>query len=200
MKTAISNRLAEFKSWGNETDKGVFAELCFCILTPQTKARICDRAIRSLLVGGTLFNGTAEQVGAHLIGVRFPRVKSRYIVEARNDFLCDGHWTLKQRLDRFDNPIEARDWLATNILGLGYKEAGHFLRNIGRGEDLAILDRHVLKNLHRNGVIARVPDSLSKKEYMRIEGLMREFSKTIGIPMAHLDILFWSMETGEIFK
>ncbi len=107
---------------------------------------------------------------------------------------------LKERLDGFRDPLEAREWLVANILGLGYKEASHFLRNIGRGEEIAILDRHILKNLHRHGVIEKVPDSLSKKEYMRIEGLMKGFSKRTGIPLAHLDLLFWSMETGEIFK
>ena len=29
---------------------------------------------------------------------------------------------------------------------MSYKEASHFLRNIGFGENIAILDRHILKN------------------------------------------------------
>jgi len=39
------------------------------------------------------------------------------------------------------------EWLVKNLTGLGYKEAGHFLRNIGSGK-IAILDRHILRNLH----------------------------------------------------
>lgn len=200
MKAEIAGRLQEFRSWGKRSDKEIFAELCFCLLTPQTRARVCDRAINSLRENGTLYKGSPEEVCAHLKGVRFSPGKSRYIVEARKEFLQNGRWTLKERLEGFKDPFEAREWLAENLLGLGYKEAGHFLRNIGKGEDLAILDRHILKNLHRHGVIEKVPGSLSRKEYMRIEALMRVFSRRIGIPMAHLDILFWSMETGEIFK
>jgi thermostable 8-oxoguanine DNA glycosylase len=29
---------------------------------------------------------------------------------------------------------------------------------------------------------------------------MQAFSRKVGIPMDHLDLLFWCRETGEIFK
>jgi len=80
------------------------------------------------------------------------------------------------------------------------KEASHFLRNIGLGKDLAILDRHILKNLKEYGVINEIPKSITKKVYIAIEDKMREFSKRINIPMDELDLLFWSKETGIIFK
>ncbi len=53
---------------------------------------------------------------------------------------------LRARLKDFSNALERRDWLAQEkqIKGLGYKEASHFLRNIGlKGH--AILDKHVLR-------------------------------------------------------
>jgi N-glycosylase/DNA lyase len=86
------------------------------------------------------------------------------------------------------------------VLGLGYKEASHFLRNIGLGEDLAILDRHILKNLMLLGVIREVPTSLSRKTYLEIERKMTAFSKEAGIPMSKLDLLLWYKEAGEVFK
>ena len=46
-------------------------------------------------------------------------------------------------------------------MGLGYKEASHFLRNIGLSEDIPILDRHILKNLVLLGAIDKVPSSIS---------------------------------------
>jgi len=87
-----------------------------------------------------------------------------------------------------------------NVKGLGYKEASHFLRNIGLGEDLAILDRHILKNLALLGVIAEVPESPSKRLYLEIEKQMTAFSCKVGIPMGQLDLLLWYKEAGEIFK
>ena len=74
------------------------------------------------------------------------------------------------------------------------------MRNIGFGDDIAILDRHILKHLVRNGVIPEVPKSLTEKKYLEIESKMKHFSKEVGIPMAHLDLLWWSEEAGEIFK
>jgi len=199
-RAAIRCRLDEFRAVGEESDERIFAELCFCLLTPQSKARTCDRAIGRLLESGAIWEGDSAEVLRHLEGVRFSEGKARWIVAARREFFRNGRWTLKERIAGFKDSNEAREWLVENILGLGYKEAGHFLRNIGMGEQLAILDRHIVKNLHRHGIIDKVPESLSKKEYLRIEALMKEFSAKVGIPLADLDLLFWSRETGEIFK
>jgi N-glycosylase/DNA lyase len=87
-----------------------------------------------------------------------------------------------------------------NVKGLGYKEASHFLRNIGLGEDLAILDRHILKNLGLLGVIDEVPSSPTKRLYLEIERKMAAFSKEAKIPMGQLDLLLWYKEAGEVFK
>ena len=107
---------------------------------------------------------------------------------------------IKSKIDAKDI-IATRDWFVENIKGLGYKESSHFLRNIGLGSDIAILDRHILKNLKKYGVIEKVPDSVgSRKVYMDIEDKMRFFSKSIGIPLDELDLLFWSLQTGFIFK
>ena len=92
-----------------------------------------------------------------------------------------------------------RDWLLANVRGLGWKEASHFLRNIGY-RNLAILDRHILRNLKRHGVIRAIPASLTPKRYRAIEQSFLKFGNAIGIPMDELDLLFWSRETGEIRK
>ena len=99
----------------------------------------------------------------------------------------------------FDIP-KARTWLVKNIKGLGMKEASHFLRNIGFFEEIAILDRHILKNLKKSGAIKSVPKTLSAKKYLELEKQMQGFSEKTGIPMQDLDLFFWAQETGEIFK
>jgi len=45
-----------------------------------------------------------------------------------------------------------------------------------------------------------LPRTLTKKRYSLIEKRFRQFSEEIRIPIDHLDLLFWSNETGEIFK
>ena len=103
-------------------------------------------------------------------------------------------------LEPFRSPREARAWLVAEVDGFGFKEASHFLRNIGRGEDLAILDRHILRNLIRHRVIGRMPRSLTPKRYLAIEARMRTFADQVGISLGILDLLWWSRQTGEIFK
>ncbi|MFW5800234.1 MAG: DNA lyase, partial [Spirochaetota bacterium] len=106
----------------------------------------------------------------------------------------------KPLLNQLKNILDKRVWLVKNIKGYGYKEASHFLRNIGFGDNIAILDRHIYKNLKLLNVIDEIPKSASPKKYIEIEQKMREFSKEINIPMAHLDFVLWYKEAGEIFK
>jgi N-glycosylase/DNA lyase len=87
-----------------------------------------------------------------------------------------------------------------NVRGLGYKEATHFLRNVGLNGGLAILDRHILRNLKRYRAIRSLPKSLSRKKYLALERSFLHFADRIGISLDELDLLFWSMETGVIRK
>ena len=144
--------------------------------------------------------GEANEIQPQLNDVRFGDSKARYIVEARATFTKDGKLFLKSHLSSFGNPFELREWIVENVKGLGYKEASHFLRNVGLGDEFAILDRHILRNLKRLDVIVEVPVSITKKRYLEIEEKLRRFSREIGIPLADLDLLFWSRETGWIFK
>jgi thermostable 8-oxoguanine DNA glycosylase len=54
--------------------------------------------------------------------------------------------------------------------------------------------------LKEYGVIEEIPEVLTKKNYLEIEKKMKEFAKLIRIPLDELDLLFWSEETGFIFK
>lgn len=197
----IRKRLREFQEVGRRRDRILFEELAFCLLAIQTRARICDAAVRGLVARGLLWSGTEKQISGYLHHrVRFHNHKARYIVRARGQFFSERRPVLRRTLERFRSPIATRAWLVDEVDGLGMKEASHFLRNIGRGEGLAILDRHVLRNLTRHGVLVREPKSLSPRRYLAIEERMRSFSEAIGIPLEAMDLVFWSRETGEIFK
>lgn len=199
-KTEIESRLEEFERVGRRSFKILFSELCFCLLTPQSKARVCDAAIKELQKRGMLYKGNQDEIGARLSGVRFHENKARYIVEARNTFTSEWGFDLEGIIQQGTKAKTLREWFVKNVKGLGYKEASHFLRNVGVGFDLAILDRHILGNLYRYRVIKEVPKSMPRKQYLDIEKKMRKFSKELGIEMGALDLLFWSKETGEVFK
>ncbi|MBU2565643.1 MAG: N-glycosylase/DNA lyase [Candidatus Thermoplasmatota archaeon] len=200
-KDEILQRLKDFEQlWLNGTDEGIFTELVFCILTPQSRAKLCWAAVKKLADKNLLLKGNKNQIAKKLDGVRFKYKKAEYIVEARKQFLTEGKISIKPQISQFSDVYDAREWLAQNVKGIGYKEASHFLRNIGLGENLAILDRHILKNLKLFRVTKEIPNSLSRKRYLEIEKKMREFAEKVKIPMSHLDLLLWHKETGEIFK
>jgi len=201
IQEGIEARLDEFSEvWKNETEENLFSELAFCLLTPQSKAKMCWGSICTLKEKNVLIDGSEEEVLDCLYGVRFKYKKAKYIVEVRELFKTNGKITLRKKIEKNNSPFEIREWLVKNVKGMGHKEASHFLRNIGKGDDLAILDRHILKNLKLIGVIEKIPESIPPKKYLELENIVREFSKEIGIPLDHLDIVLWYKETKEIFK
>lgn len=200
-EAAIRSRLADFRRVGHGTDEALFEELCFALLAIQSSARSSDAAVRALAKEGLLWTAGPPEMARFLQHrTRFHNHKAAYIVRARERFFPGGHGSLRESLDRMRDPIAARDWLVAEVDGFGLKEASHFLRNIGRGEDLAILDRHVLRNLLRHRVIGRMPKSLTPKRYRAIEARLRTFAETVGVSVGVLDLLWWSRQTGEIFK
>ena len=199
-KDPVQKRLQEFKQILERDDHDVFAELCFCLLTPQSSAKTCWAAVTRLKEKSLLLKGTPGELEPSLNDVRFNESKAKYIVQAREQFSKNGDLQVKPHLRSFVNNYELREWLVQNVNGLGYKEASHFLRNVGLGEEFAILDRHILRNLKDFGVLPEIPTSLTKKRYLEIEEKVRRFSLEIGIPMGELDLLLWSKETGWIFK
>lgn len=173
-----------------------FYELAYCLLTPQSSAANAGKVIEALRSAEFL---EADVDPIPLLRrkeyyIRFHNTKSQHLRAMKSGFPA-----IAQRLSNGCSGPELREWLVANVKGLGLKEASHFLRNIGY-RDLAILDRHILRNLIRFGVIRRIPVSLTAKRYKSIEKKFLVFSRKIGIPMDELDLLFWSMETGEILK
>ncbi|MDY6932613.1 MAG: N-glycosylase/DNA lyase [Spirochaetota bacterium] len=201
IRSRIETQLESFRRiWIEFDDKDIFAELVFCLLTPQSRAKSCWIAVNNLRKKNLLFNGCYNDINMELNLVRFKNRKTEYILLSRNLFITDGKISLKNSINQLDNVYSKRDWLVERIKGFGYKEASHFLRNIGFSENIAILDRHILKNLRLSRVIDEIPDSLSKKRYIDMENRMKDYATDIRIPLNHLDFVFWYMETGDVFK
>ena len=156
-------------------------------------------AVRPLLLDGESEAMTAalKQAGAH----RFPVARPQYIVTTRNYFRANFDMALRKRLRSFRDPFERRDWLAQDkqVKGLGYKEASHFLRNIGvKGH--AILDKHVMRCLAEVGVTDTAKPPQTRMKYLEVEQQLIRFAKEIRVDFDELDLVLWSMKTGEILK
>lgn len=192
-RPAIRARLEEFRRVPAEE---YFCELVYCLLTPQSSARNAGVAV-DVLRAAQCFDRpaqTAEILRRREQYVRFHNTKAAHIADAWKQFP-----EMAEHLAGNKPAPALREWLAKNVRGLGWKEASHFLRNIGY-RDLAILDRHILKNLKAHGVLRAIPKSLTPRQYRSIEKRFLRFAADVGITMDELDLLFWSRETGTIRK
>lgn len=182
------------------TDERLWEELVFCIFTAGASARMglgSIEAVRHLLACGTHEELAAALQSKH----RYPNSRSGYIVVTRAYLEDDCRMRLRERLENFEDPIERRDWLARTreIKGLGYKESSHFLRNVGyRG--YAILDKHILRCLSEVGVLDSPQPPSTRARYLSTEERLRRFADDLGVDFDELDLVLWSMKTGEILK
>ena len=200
IKERIDERISFFKKlYKNSTDEDIFLELAFCILTPQSKARSAEKAINRLKEENKIYSNDVSVLSDIFNVVRFKNNKAKYYIMARELFSNNGQIEIKKHINEKDI-VSTRDFFVKNIIGFGYKEGSHFLRNIGFGENLAILDRHILKNLHFANVIDEVPQSITPKNYIEIEKKMLNFSNYIEISPDSLDFVLWYKETNDIFK
>ncbi len=201
IKDQIENQILNFRNIGEQgTDEDILIELIFCLLTPQSSARTCWSAVKILIEEDLVLRGCSDDIKKAISIVRFKNKKSDYIIEARNLFTHNGKITIKDTLNKIKTVQQKREWLAKKFKGYGYKEASHFLRNIGLGDGIAILDRHILKNLQQLGVINAIPKNLPNTRYVDIETKMLELAGRIEIPVHHLDFVLWYRQTGYIFK
>ncbi|MCK4670653.1 MAG: N-glycosylase/DNA lyase [Nanoarchaeota archaeon] len=190
IKKVIDSRIKDFKQLNAPED--IFKELCFCLLTANYSAEGGIRVQKA--IGDGFITLSEKRLAQRLktLGYRFPNVRTGFIIEARK------HKMLKQRLHSFSDENKARDWLVDNIKGLGFKEASHFLRNIGYG-NLAIIDFHIVDLLEKHKLIER-PKTITKNKYLEIEKILQKVAKKSNLNLAELDLYMWFKETGKVLK
>ncbi len=192
----VKERIKEFMAKNKESNDEWFSELCFCILTANSKAKTAINIQNELGFKG--FSEKSEKELAEVIfrnKHRFSAMKAKYLVNARQYMDIKG---LVEKLLPKGQEF-ARNELAKIIPGIGLKEASHFMRNVGFF-DLAILDRHILALLKEYGYIEKAPKTLTKNEYLRIEKIFQKLAKEFNMSAAELDLTMWCMRTGEVLK
>jgi N-glycosylase/DNA lyase len=192
IKKTIDSRIKEFKSFSKKSSKEWFKELCFCILTANSTAEQCIKVYCHVGDGFLTLNKAKLQKKLKSLGCRFHTKRAGYISES-----LKYKSSLKETIKKLEKN-EKREWLAKNIKGLGYKEASHFLRNMGYS-DFAIIDFHIIDILEKNKWIKK-PKTLNKNKYLEIEEVLRKLSKKLNITLAELDLYLWYLETGKVLK
>ncbi|MDQ3635794.1 MAG: N-glycosylase/DNA lyase [Acidobacteriota bacterium] len=197
----IRGRLAEFEDiWKNGNDLKLWEEMVFCFFTGGCSAKMglnSIEAVRPILLKGTHEELTDALLGKH----RYPNARAGYIVASRKFLQEHCGMRLREKLESFEDDLERRDWLVkeTGIKGLGYKEASHYLRNIGF-KGYAILDKHVLRSMAELKIIDDPKPPNNRSRYLTYEQFLKKFAERLKIDFDEMDLVLWSMKTGEILK
>ena len=197
----IRAKLAEFAGiWQHGNDEKLWEEMVFCFFTGGCSARMGLRSIEA--VRPILLTGTHEELMNALVGKhRYPRARAGYIVASREFLQEHCQMQLRMKLESFFDDLERRDWLVKEkrIKGLGYKEASHYLRNIGF-KGYAILDKHILRSMAELGLIEDPKPPNTRTKYLSIENKLKTLAEKTEVDFDELDLVLWSMKTGEILK
>jgi N-glycosylase/DNA lyase len=197
----IKQKLSEFDHiWQAGNDERLWEEMVFCFFTGGCSARMGLRSVEA--VRPMLLTGDQQELANALVGRhRYPNARAGYIVASR-DFLQEHcGLRLREKLESFADPLARRDWLVKEkrIKGLGYKEASHFLRNIGL-KGYAILDKHILRSLAELKIIDDPKPPNTRSRYLTVEEKLKNLSNRLEIDFDELDLVLWSLKTGEILK
>jgi len=193
IKHLIDSRLTEFSIIKYQQIETIFKELCFCIMTANCNAAKCIEVHEHIEDGFLTFTEIELADKFKELGYRFPNIRSSFIIEARENI---SH--LEDILKSGNDKNNLREWIVKNIKGLGYKEASHFLRNIGY-TDYAIIDFHIVDLLAKYNILEK-PKTMTKTKYLEIENLLKSIGNKLDLNMAELDLYLWFLETGKVLK
>lgn len=172
----------ELKAIQRETLDDPMRKIRYCILTPQMTFEKAEKAMAKLTSNSVLRNRERVLAVLQKNGVRFTN-KVDWLVKTV------GRERELQRLLEETDDYRLRELLRGSFKGIGLKEASHFLRDLGRGERMAILDVWVLRGMKKAGRIDEVPRSLWPAKYYRLEKVYLKWADDLGVPPKHLDRL-----------
>ncbi len=209
----VEKRLKEFERLGREGrthfdfrpfldtdyDADIFSELCFCLLTANSSATLGIKLQKTVGIEG--FKSLSEDELTHIFekhGHRFASQRAQRIVKAK-----EGFERVMELVNGAKDGRSVRDLLSDTcskykVEGFGMKEASHFLRNIGYN-DVAIVDRHVLRFLKEKGLIPDVR-TLTRRIYLTAERALDNVCEKLGMTQAELDLYIFYVKTKKVLK
>ncbi len=204
----VKERLRQFKTLGKERrvkfsfkpfeslefEATPFTELMFCLSTANSSAKI-GLKIQSTISEQEFKHASKEELERKLksLGHRFYPQRAEYMVLARERFI-----DVMDVLSSSYNVKVKRERLVNLIKGFGFKEASHFLRNVGYF-DVAIVDRHISNYLFEKGFVER-RKTITRKVYLECESALEKICDSMGISQGELDLYIFYMKTGKVLK
>ncbi len=208
---ALDEKKPQASSWERMTEDELWRELVACILGSRVRFEVAHSAVERLermrllcesrrslhfdhyeqdvleALSGECFtqSGLAKQ--------RYPFFRSRANqIRRAAERLYTDHGTIRGFLGTACDVQETRRRLASEISGLGPKQASLFLRNIGYTSHVAVLDVHVLTYMSWVGLSDLPLKSVSSvRKYETMEDAFIEHSYTLGYKPDRFDLAVW---------
>lgn len=195
-------------SWTSLPEDALWRELVACILGSRVRFEAAYAAVERMErhrlfcehrrssrfpqyeqdVMGALFERCEPD---ELNAYPFFRVRANQIRRAA-ERLYGGRGTLRSFLEDSHDSRDARRRLASEVTGLGPKQASLFLRNIGYAAHVAVLDIHVLTYMNwvglTEGAIKSVP---TLPKYEALEDAFIEHAYSFGQTPDRFDLAVW---------
>jgi N-glycosylase/DNA lyase len=209
---AFEQQNSHASRWEDMSDEELWREIAACILGSRVPFQVAygavermDRANLFSQIGLSMDYDKYEQdlfyvlAGSEGIGCGgrsprrypFPKIRAKQI-RASIEKLCAPNRTIRELLDDAQDVREARRNLASEVVGLGPKQASLFLRNIGYSSDVAVLDIHVLTYMHWIGLTADPMKSVrTLRQYEALEDALIEYSRPFGVRADCFDVAVW---------
>ncbi len=204
----VNERISQFKNLKKENltvfdfrpfldidpyEADIFSEASFCILTANSSAALGIKIQKNIGIDGFKklpLEDLYEKIKS--FGHRFAYQRAERIVKLREkeELLLEAA--------RYENGKSAREKLVKEIYGYGYKEASHFLRNIGF-DDVAIIDRHISRFLFEKGLV-KPRKTITKKVYIEAEEALSKIAQDMGLTLSELDLYIFYIKTKKVLK
>ncbi len=198
----------ETMHWQDATEERLLFELVLAILGSQNRYEVAlgfteEIKKQKLLIANLSISieeltekiqtilSSALEIEGNLIKYRFPNVKSKYI--AYNLIYLQELGGLKALLAQTNEIAKLRAFFVKEIKGIGPKQSSHFLRNVGYSNEVAVLDVHILRYMHIQGIIEETYTKAigTLKQYEKLESLLIDFLKYMKYPIGFVDQAIW---------
>ncbi len=198
--------------WETMSEEDLWRELVACILGSRVRFHVAHAAVERMRRANLFserrrssrYDEYQRDVTAALSGTtnpqRNPRLCSLYPfhrhrakqIRAAAQRLYAQSGTIHSLLGDVRDLREVRRRLASEVAGLGPKQASLFLRNIGYAAHVAVLDVHVLTYMNWIGLTtAPVRSVRTVRQYETLEDAFIKHSWSVGYPPDRFDIAVW---------
>jgi thermostable 8-oxoguanine DNA glycosylase len=166
-----------------------FYELCFAMCSPQVKWDANQLANSRLKAMRFYEDGcSVPDINAAISNLRFHEAKAINLQLMREDWV-----EVRRILGLYLDGAGLRAQLVYKLRGLGMKTASHFLRNIGLGSHLAIIDTHICKFMECD-------PPRSTRAYLKLEEEFNQQAYTRHLLPIHLDCYLWAYYSGHTLE